>query len=521
MILSSFQKSPGTRFEGYCFVGPDFVVGEAGREAYERVHNTSLSPGEDGCYVVATPTPRGWEVGTDAHGTAKLFMYDRGGVWAIGTSLVELADHLRSHGVTLEPHAPALRGLGIHTSLTNQMISRQTIIQGIQLVPTYRSVRVMDSGIELKDIPSEPAVSYDEALSRYLELWRSRIRTLLNDEDARIAADITGGMDSRLVLAFLLESRAIDLPADRLRLVSSTKHARDFEVASVLAEVYGLELNGPKLADRTDLNPGTAFDSWRSTSLGVYMPVYFVERDFDPWAFQAHGAGGGNVRSAYAAGRGPDALDRFENHFTAEEFESWRASVDAELREYADVAPGLPMDVMHYRQFRGRLHFGHRPHRRSMYTPLNSAALDDVYAHVSHSAERQVYFDVMESLVPGLISHEYDVASKSPGKDALSALSRVPLSENPQAGAIYAPLLANDQAEQPSPRKSNAVQRWAESARAALAEPEIRDFLGEETTNGAEGLAAQVASSGKLPAANDADVLEMSLALAVEFAFRG
>lgn len=514
MLISSFTPHPTSAFDGWCFVGRDYVSGPQGAAAYETATGQQVVPGEDGCYVAARRTPAGWEIGTDAHGMAKLFVYRRAGTWAVGSSLHELTSHLRAHGVALEPNIPALRGMAIRASLTNQMISRQTVIDGITLVPTYQRLTIGPEGPTLSTPPTAPLDSYEEALAEYLETWRGRLRTLTDDPSVLLSADLSGGMDSRVVFAFLLSVGAADLPPERFRLVSNRSAAEDFLAAQEVARRYGATLNGPVLSRRTSVNPLAALEGWKHSSMGVYLPTYFVTYDPDPRDIQAHGAGGGNYRSAYLEGRRPADIGRFSGRFPPEDFRRWEEQVMSDLAEFETASPFVSGDVQHYRQFRGRLHFGHRPHRRPMFTPLNAAALDRVYDRPGMREDRQVYFDIMESLAPGLMSLPYDKPQKAPTQAARDALTRVDIRADVTGGTIYA--------SRPAARAlgaSGAVWHlWADEAEAALQDPESVAFMGADAVKQARAAVAELRASRKSPRANALGILEASYALAVHFA---
>lgn len=515
MLISTFQPYPDVRFEGYGFFGLDYVAQEEGAASYQATTGNEIPPGEDGCYVVANRTEDGWIVGTDYWGMARLFTYEASGNWAVASSLRILVNHLKANGITLEPDIPTLKGLAIRHSLTNQIASRQTVIQGIELVPSYMALRLDAQGIHQYKIERPLLDRYEEALSEYIGLWTGRLKTILHDEESLLAADLSGGVDSRVVFSFLLSAGATDLGDERFRLVSNTKTADDFAPASNIAQTYGLELNGPPLQRRTSLNSGRALESWRNTSLGLYLPVYFVEQEFDPWSFQAHGAGGGNFRSPYEPGRGPiENLGRFKKYFDPKTFATWRGRAEADLERFAIDTPSIPPHIMHFRQFRSRMHFGHRSHRRPMFTPLNAAALDDVYSLAEGKPNRQVYFDVMESLAPGLMSLPYDSEKKSPGHDVHEAATRIAPRPEGKSGSIFAPLpeIGRDS------NSPSAMTMWMEKSQSILEQKDVRDLMGEEALTEALAGIKMYRTQSKTLRANDPAMRAISFAHTLRFA---
>ena len=65
MLVSSYSVLPDESFEGYAFVGADFIAESEGYTRF-RSNGGSIRPGEDGCYTILRRTPSGHEAGTDA-----------------------------------------------------------------------------------------------------------------------------------------------------------------------------------------------------------------------------------------------------------------------------------------------------------------------------------------------------------------------------------------------------------------------------------------------------------------------
>ncbi|MDN5654656.1 MAG: hypothetical protein L0G46_06155, partial [Kocuria sp.] len=63
MTISSFSPPSEESFEGYAFVGADFIAGSDGFSRFREGGGT-LGPGSDGCYAVLRRTATGWEAGT-------------------------------------------------------------------------------------------------------------------------------------------------------------------------------------------------------------------------------------------------------------------------------------------------------------------------------------------------------------------------------------------------------------------------------------------------------------------------
>jgi hypothetical protein len=515
LLISSFHPSPTTRFEGYCFIGADYVAGARGAADYEATTSSLITPGHDGCYTVAVQRSYGWELGTDSHGMGKLYAYQNGRVWAVASSLYALVEHLRAYGVALKPSRHNLRALSVRTGLMQQPLSRYSIIQGVTLLSTHERVQITTAGIHKVKAAPPSETSYEEALAAYINTWRSRLMTIIEDDEFVLDADLSGGLDSRVVFSFLEAAGASALGHDRFKLVSNSKRTDDFAAARGVAEAYGFTLNTPSIPRRSAISPSNAINAWKETCLGTYLPLYLVNNDFEPRSIQAHGAGGENYRVFYPAEKGPGHLERFKKYFNAAELKSLQRQVNSELSRFAKNHPQTDPYISHYRQFRNRMHFGHRPHRRPMYTPLNSGLLDRVYDAPGASEDRQVYFDIMENLTPGLKDLPFDKPMKAPSEANNANVTRVDLDTTLSRGRVFADPLPEPVEDR---AKSTAYKLWIEEAGNAVQVPEVREFMGEVNLKNAENGLAEYREKNKSLGPNHRGIQDLAYAMSVRFA---
>src|SRR5699024_8217870 len=132
-------------------------------------------PGLDGCYAVIRNAGEAIEVGTDSRGMRRLFLFDDASAWAVGTSLYELVEHLRFHGIDPEPCLPVLSAFGTLKTFSAQQNTLQTMFRGITLVPSYCNVRIDAAGP--RAVPRADQVEeapYEDMLRSYVETWLSR-----------------------------------------------------------------------------------------------------------------------------------------------------------------------------------------------------------------------------------------------------------------------------------------------------------------------------------------------------------
>ncbi|WP_127361880.1 hypothetical protein [Brevibacterium aurantiacum] len=513
--MTSFDKQIDSQFEGYCWVGSDLVIGSAGAEAYKRQTTSSITPGNDGCYVVAEVTSDRCTIGTDSRGLRRLFLFQRGTIWAVGSSFAGLVDHLRHRGVELKPSPAILSAYAVQRGFNNQLAGAQTPIEDITLVPSFATL-VIEHGVATLEYSSEQAIGdYETALSTYLSRWKGRLATLLTDDRVRIQADLSGGIDSRMVAAFLLSDPQFDPNDDRFDVVSARGKTRDFEVATQIASHYRISLKGQRDRDRSNISQAASLRSWNADSLGVYLPAYFHGGRFDLTQVHLHGAGGGNFRPYYSG----DDLERQIRHsrkvLTDAHYEEWRANVLETSALHQAHRASVNSLILHYREFRNRFHFGHRPHHNIVFAPLESILTDCITDRLDGRDGRQIYFDSMESLAPGLMHFPFDKTTKAPSEENIRHLTLVETEETP-IGAIFGePSTEVEQSD-----IDDAYMEWVADSEEAFAREEVLSFVGEKCAASARFVLDQVSAKRKVFPAHDRGIIDLSFVRSVDFVMR-
>lgn len=83
LSILQFFTTPGTVFDGFVFIGSDYISGQQGALAYSRDTGRIIPSGEDGCYLSLRKTAEGHQIGVDYCGYKKIYYYNDGEVWAI------------------------------------------------------------------------------------------------------------------------------------------------------------------------------------------------------------------------------------------------------------------------------------------------------------------------------------------------------------------------------------------------------------------------------------------------------
>ncbi|WP_344059109.1 hypothetical protein [Microbacterium pumilum] len=221
-------------------------------------------------------------------------------------------------------------------SLLGWQLGQGTLFAGIRKLSPGAVARIDERGVQITDadIPQLPRLELAEAVTAAAELLRTSLNALLDDHPDAVL-QLTGGMDSRLLLSAIPEKRRRGLRAMTLEVPGKG----DVAIASAISERYGIRHDVHGLTDVGDIDPAEAWDLCVADAVrldGMSDPVALAaqrigERAFDQ-GVRISGLGGEIARGFYYVGR---IQDRPYTRKDAEQLASWRMFVNEA------VEPGL------------------------------------------------------------------------------------------------------------------------------------------------------------------------------------
>ncbi|SDH61127.1 asparagine synthase-related protein [Microbacterium pygmaeum] len=221
-------------------------------------------------------------------------------------------------------------------SLLGWQLGQRTLFEGIRKLEPGASARLDAAGVHVRRSrePAGDPIDMDDAVRRAADVLRVSLNALLDDHPDAVL-QLTGGMDSRLLLSAIPARRRRGLRAMTLEVPGSGDVAR----ARVIAERYGIRHTVHGLADVGTVSPAVAWELCRADAIrldAMADPVALAaqriaERDFDQ-GVRISGLGGEMARGFYYVGR---IRDRAYSRGDAEELASWRMFVNEA------VEPGL------------------------------------------------------------------------------------------------------------------------------------------------------------------------------------
>lgn len=500
VIASSDSKLPEAEFSGYAMIGADIVLGPEGQQAYGTV-----PAGADGAYTSVERTTTTAVVGTDHAGFARLFLYRSGDRWALGTSLLELAEYARSAGWPLTADHDQVISFLLINPVGNQLTSDRTAFHEIRLVPAGARVEITGGRRRRASVvPPAPLPAWSSYGGLLREgLWEiaSRARTLLHS-GLPLVATANGGRDFRVVLAALLAGNDTDKSLGELvRLRADDKNAEHWGTVSQLATDYSLELNRRGTVSRAHLEPRAGYALWRRNDLGVYGPIYPYRTDAPEVLLS--GSGGEPHRRVY---KSPSMAAVLEQARTEDVPSTTLTTLTAAMNSaLGAVSRGQDERMVHFREFRERFHGGRTALRQPVFAPLAVGSLRRASALRDPSGElgTQISVDIIRNLAPELLEVPLQPGSKPFPKRQVSAATTVSPKQVVTGRAFGSLSVPKQQAE----RSSNAIEPFAAAFEEAVERVAGSGLLPSGVLDGARRTVTIAVERGSFEHAADGQVV--------------
>jgi hypothetical protein len=443
-------------FDGYAFFGVDLVIGRKGFEDFSKEHITYNSY-EDGNYILIDKISEDkYRLSRDYHGYYPLFYYDAGDYWCVSNSIIYIVEHLNDKGISLSYNESNVEIWKSELALALQLTSHNTFVNEIKVLPVNRDIFLVKDGennqiyITKREKSPEIEESYKAALKNCLEIWRSRYLTVLSNKEIALHQDLTGGLDSRCLLSFMMNNTEVakDTESDnRLKINSNPKHTEDFKVARRIASIFNFNLNTKidKKYNLEKISSEESFAVWKYFNVGRYSPIVFPPTDFRSKWVEIGGEGGEENRPFYSG--------NYKKHSTfSEHIESYKglfSSDDRHLKWVSQVAQSTSVlrqndekkdiSILHYREFRSTCHSIKNPRSRMKFAVLGSKYFDQLGRLSSEFAIKsgQIVYDIIYNNCDKLLYIPFDEHYKGMSDKNVSILPTVDVKKAIQGGKIY------------------------------------------------------------------------------------
>ncbi|MDE0490143.1 hypothetical protein NK638_01070 [Psychrobacter sp. A3] len=502
-VFASDLENPNKFFQGYCFVGTDYIFGDIGRQKYYDETGNNIFGGEDGCYVIAESVDDSFLLSSDFSGNKKIFYYWTPDFWVVSNSIFLIVEHLKDNNINISVNYSQLAAIAVpRGSFFNQLYSIDTFVNNIKLLPIGHSLKISKSRYSIEKIEKTRSFdSYEEGLSIFIGTWIARLAGLLN-HGINIKADLTGGADSRTVFTFLKKAaektiRANNIPV--LRSGSTPSNTTDLEIATKIANIYNFPIN-EKGIDRVNTFSGEeSFLSWKILCLGVYHPVYFPNSGPQHHIVSLGGAGAENHRHFY---KNPSVQD-FVNSNASKVSPKWLsynviADLETELQRMTNANSEMDPLILHYREYRNRMHSGRTPQYISLFNPLGSKILEDVSEVAGENRLKvgQLNYDLMATLLPDILNIPFDNEAKALNEVRKENLTVLDSWQEFETGNVY---IDNNPKIHDKEKTLPALQLLNIDFQKAKENSFVKEFFGTEFIGQAETAMADAIESKRFP----------------------
>jgi hypothetical protein len=474
-VFNSITSLPARSFNGYGFEGVDLILGQLGLDVFEAQSEKSFSGKDDGCYLFLRKSEEEHLASADPAGQCKLFLYQGPQGWAFSNSFSCLLDWLRASSWKITPNYAALDAWTVPMKSFASCFSAKTAVDEITLLGATEHLRIAAGKIHIQrqNQSTDQTEGFDRALDHFLTLWLGRIWGVVQAGEINLQAELTGGLDSRTVLAFLLhlQNRGAIKNKRDFNIFCAKPSTLDHRIALSLGQQLGFELSPPDRHPGAPVTAAQRFKAWRDFSLGMYAPLYFPSATLTPGTVSMGGHGGERWRAPSDWSHVPDQLTHNGSKFRR--FTRFLAV----KRNYQDMRARFGSkhpDFEVFRAFWGRFHHAHLAQYSPRLSPLMSIALEPCLKALSDEKLEGGFllYAIMQRLHPGLATYAFDEATKQQSKEVAALCG--PLFEGALiAGKVYGTCEAKADIEHPSAEedpKDLLARAFAADHKQALAE---------------------------------------------------
>jgi hypothetical protein len=417
-LRTSADSSDPQYFSGIAFAEDCAVLSYSGLNEYiqggRSVHSLA-----DGRYSLCVRIEESVYFMTDRTGQDCWFYANDGQSWAVSNSFFALAEHLRNRGGALTlRHANAFM-FGINHSSGDQPYCNNSMVEEVRILPRDAYVEIRGGTFRIvRHPPIKPIETHEEyiqTLRAYVDRWSSRLSSIISIiEPNRVRCDVSGGTDSRIILG-------LTRPRSRSGVVKYSSNKRwelDYRIAELLSAHYGFRIDNSEISAGRSLCAEETLRIFRYGNAGVYRNVYYPKHSRPLRALHLHGGGGENLRGLQV-GSAWKFIHRVKQFFKSQddfekvkfEYLSWYEKNDVDPRSDEST-------IIHYRNFRGRFHFGRNWFRElvnPLLTPLSSQSAEQMsdYLISRKINPRVLQFDLLYMCDPFLAFFPFDSAEKA------------------------------------------------------------------------------------------------------------
>lgn len=323
-VKSSIVKSSnddGLFFRGQALDhdSSSMILGVEGFAKFQKKYPSYSNPQRiadlEGTFVLARWNQDVLTFQNDLYSIYRMLYFASEDVLIVSDSLVVITECLKKLGIERKLNLDVATIKAWNASgLPNAPMTDELIVQGIfslqvgkHIEMEWNSDKISVKQVERSviEIFKSPLESYESIVRECVKRMYSSINFIVESFNPTIEFGLSGGIDSRLILAICLQSESI-MESMVINTNTSETRASDYNVVKSLSERYKFTFNNSerrkKLRNQSDskrIKIGNTLGFWKLASLGVYDSFYLTPHHYEyPSTLHLSGVGAEPVKQA-------------------------------------------------------------------------------------------------------------------------------------------------------------------------------------------------------------------------------
>ena len=323
-VKSSIVKSSnddGLFFRGQALDhdSSSMILGVEGFAKFQKRYPSYSNPQRiadlEGTFVLARWNQDVLTFQNDLYSIYRMLYFASEDVLIVSDSLVVITECLKKLGIERKLNLDVATIKAWNASgLPNAPMTDELIVQGIfslqvgkHIEMEWNSDKISVKQVERSviEIFKSPLESYESIVRECVKRMYSSINFIVESFNPTIEFGLSGGIDSRLILAICLQSESI-MKSMVINTNTSETRASDYNVVKSLSERYKFTFNNSerrkKLRNQSDskrIKIGNTLGFWKLASLGVYDSFYLTPHHYEyPSTLHLSGVGAEPVKQA-------------------------------------------------------------------------------------------------------------------------------------------------------------------------------------------------------------------------------
>lgn len=408
----------GNVFKGYSIDYNRKFVNFTSENASQDLKEGSL----EGCYLFIEQSEIKITISNDCFSQLPLLFFASLECFACSDSLYVLYMLRKALNLSVDKDFKAIKSRSWVNSITNQLLSNKTPISSIKYLPP-------NNFLEVKILEEKPYTKIKKSISfstknssSYVSVVREaaiNIRSLLASylEIYPISLSLSGGLDSRVILASVIESKYFN----NLQIGTNESLESDFNIVKELSNQFGFKFNSREnylLAKNKKID---RLSTYILVSCGIYDSIYCpasIPIKNLPIPVTGHGA------ELFKGNYGLRSIEKVAQDCTVNQDFFREELIEGNDKLNLEIMPELSSEL-HYLGYRNSLH-GARVTIFSLYAlrPLMNKLLVNYFndsENIKIEERKNIINDLLILLSPDLAKNNFDSVKKNLGQEYINS----------------------------------------------------------------------------------------------------